>query len=225
MSSWYSGRRTTQSIPISINNLIVCCGKKTEVNYFSAISGYIKNEYPKITGVNFDCVADAVDPLQMATKVEDRYLLSKNDVKPYNHIWIVFDKDDFGKDNFDNAINKIRKLNNKYDRKNESVQFHSLWSNECIELWFLLHFCYLNTAIGREAYFEKLGTFIGKYKKNDEGIAGKLLLHNGQLSKAISNAEKLLVNNKNNTPANSNPATNVVEFFNFYKNYLGLLIN
>lgn len=41
-----------------------------------------------------------------------------------------------------------------------------LWSNECIEYWFLLHFMALDSALNRNEYYPKLTECLGsKYKK------------------------------------------------------------
>lgn len=221
-SNWTGKRNSIATIPIAINNLIICCGVSTEVNYFQSITKQIKESYPKITGINFDIIPCAVDPLNMARAAEGKFCESKSANKPYQHVWIVFDKDDFTNDNFGNAINKLNALNKKY--ANDEVKFHSLWSNECIELWFLLHFCFLNSAIHRASYFDRLSDYLGhKYKKNNQNIVGEILIANGRIENAITNAKKLIEYHGQATPANSNPATNVYEFFEFYRDYLGLL--
>ena len=51
----------------------------------------------------------------------------------YGNVWVVFDKDDFSDDQFNNAISLA-----------ERNGIHTAWSNESIELWFLLHFNYLS---------------------------------------------------------------------------------
>ena len=35
---------------------------------------------------------------------------------------------------------------------NDETTFHAVWSNQCIELWFLLHFSYMQSDIHREEY-------------------------------------------------------------------------
>ena len=55
---------------------------------------------------------------------------------PYGKVFVVFDKDDFTPNAFNKAIEKC-----------ENNGYIALWSNECIELWFLLHFNYLSSNI------------------------------------------------------------------------------
>lgn len=58
--------------------------------------------------------------------------------------WVVFDKDDFD-ENFDNAISQAR-----------ASRLKVAYSNEAFELWFLLHFSFMDSAISRRDYGEKL---------------------------------------------------------------------
>ncbi|MDO3408508.1 RloB family protein [Saccharibacillus sp. CPCC 101409] len=68
------------------------------------------------------------------------------------------------------------------------------WSNECIELWFLLHFAYLDTSIPRDAYYAKLSAELrkrggpDKYEKADSGLYEFLKPYQ---RKAIANAQRL----------------------------------
>ncbi|MEJ8306546.1 RloB family protein [Saccharibacillus sacchari] len=61
------------------------------------------------------------------------------------------DKESIRAENFDNAIKMA-----------EARGIRVAWSNECIELWFLLHFSYLHTPISREAYYTKLSAELKK---------------------------------------------------------------
>ena len=77
-------------------------------------------------------------------------------------MWVVFDKDDF--QDFNEAIALA-----------ERYSFKTAWSNESFELWYFLHFQFLDAAIDRHSYIEKLQNEIRKnkgfekfvYKKND----------------------------------------------------------
>ena len=69
--------------------------------------------------------------------------LERKNAMSFDRVWVVFDKDDF--DDFNEAIKKARKLG-----------FQSAWTNEAFELWYYLHFEYLDTGISRTAYIEKL---------------------------------------------------------------------
>ena len=68
----------------------------------------------------------------------------------------------------------------KLNKENPELQYHTAWSNECIEFWFLLYFAYYTASNHRADYiaflndkFKELG--IGKYQKNMKDIFGILL--------------------------------------------------
>ena len=57
----------------------------------------------------------------------------------------------------------------------EETEFHALWSNQCVELWFLLHFSFMQSDIHRTEYWAKLTAYFmqigaGEYKKNRKDI-------------------------------------------------------
>jgi hypothetical protein len=103
----------------------------------------------------------------------------------FDELWVVFDKDDFDKD-FDNAINKAA-----------ASGLRVAYSNECFELWYLLHFIYIESALTREEIVEKLTTNLKKhtgdatlkYQKHSESMYS---LIRGLEKKATDRAESLL---------------------------------
>jgi len=168
--------------------LIVCEGKKTEPNYFQGIKKNIdKNFSDKVRieqKIELDIEGVGRNTKSLVCYVE--YLRSKASI-PYGHIWIIFDKDDFSDDQFNGAIEQA--VSNGY---------HVGWSNEAIELWFLLHFEYLIAGIDREQYCEKLSDYFtkynigsGKYRKNMENIF-EILRDYGDMDKAVLRSKKLL---------------------------------
>ena len=97
--------------------------------------------------------------------LEIKQELERKNAMSFDRVWVVFDKDDF--DDFNDAIKKANELG-----------FHSAWTNEAFELWYYLHFEYLDTGIGRadyikkleEAFKEKLGDSHFEYKKGNPDI-------------------------------------------------------
>lgn len=69
---------------------------------------------------------------------------------PFDRIWVVFDKDDF------NDFNEAIKLAKDFS-------FNCAWTNEAFELWYFLHFQYLDAAISRHDYIIKLQSEIRKH--------------------------------------------------------------
>ena len=67
----------------------------------------------------------------------------------------------------------------------KSYGFGCAWTNEAFELWFLLHFQYLDVPISRDAYISKLENLIQKrlndnsfrYNKNDPSFYNILKDH------------------------------------------------
>jgi hypothetical protein len=174
--------------------LIVCEGEKTEPNYFQGIKRRINNSYSdrikvkerldidiKGIGKNTGNLVSFVETL-----LDEVGRMESQGVVPYGHVWIIFDKDDFPDDQFNNAIDRA-----------EARGYHAGWSNESMELWFLLHFEFLNSGIRRNQYVEKLNEYFkrnninkGKYEKNMSGIFDVLVQH-GDVNKAIERSRDL----------------------------------
>ena len=52
----------------------------------------------------------------------------------FKHVWIVYDTDDFPAENID----MVAQLCEEYSAQGETI-YHAVWSNQCIELWYLMH--------------------------------------------------------------------------------------
>lgn len=135
--------------------LIVCEGTKTEPHYFEAL---IKNHISTVREVTIEGEGMATVALVDET-LEIKKDLERKNAMTFDRVWVVFDKDDF--DDFNEVIEKARKLG-----------FHSAWTNEAFELWYYLHFEYLDTAINREEYIDKLQEAFRK-RMEDEGFKYK----------------------------------------------------
>ena len=163
--------------------LIVCEGAKTEPNYFMAF------RVPKVVEVVIEGLGENPSKLVQSAK-------SFNDQGEYDQVWCVFDRDSWPEEDFNNAIHSATSHN-----------FKIAYSNEAFELWYVLHFEFLNTGIPRADYCEKLTSLLGKkYQKNSLTIYDDLF--NEQTS-AIRNAEKLLQQYEPQNPVKDNPSTKV----------------
>lgn len=191
--------------------LIVCEGEKTEPNYFEQAVKHINEklnseEHIKIkivgSGFNTKSLVNSAISLQ---QIVDKHIRKAS--IPYGKTFVVFDKDDFSNDEFDNAV-----------RMCEQESFIPLWSNEAFELWFLLHFNNIQTYIPRVDYSKKLNQYFKKkgltykYKKNDKDIYNKLINY-GSIESARKYAYNNLCNNKDNPPSQSFSCTSVYKFF------------
>ncbi len=145
--------------------------------------------------------------------------LKEKSLRKFDRVWVVFDKDSFPDVNFNNAIAKA-----------EADNINAAWTNEAFELWFLLHFQFVNTAMNRDkykAYLErevkkKTGNKSYKYKKNDPETYSLLKKH-GNWKQAIDWAEQLKKRFKNTRYATHNPCTLVHELIKELYNPHGVL--
>jgi hypothetical protein len=81
-----------------------------------------------------------------------------------------------------------------------------VWANECFELWYLLHFCYRDTGIGRGDLYKELSKSDRLNRKYDKADKTVFELLKGRRSTAHRNASRLL--EFNSSPL-TNPSTNV----------------
>ncbi|MBQ2303856.1 MAG: RloB domain-containing protein [Bacteroidales bacterium] len=183
---------------------IACEGEKTEVNYFKSLINTMSHviELDKGYIQGFGMSEKAL--LDKADKIKKE--LERNNNFEFDSAWIVFDKDNFKSDLFNAAINESK-----------NKDFKSAWTNEAFELWYLLHFNYVNTGMSRDQYGKKLTEIIKvkgekgfKYKKNDEHIY-RLLQKHGNEGQAIRYAQKLRQEFYNQKYADHNPCTWVDE--------------
>ena len=116
----------------------------------------------------------------------------------------------------------IRLLNcAKWQERKKQLTMLS-WSNQCIELWFLLHFMFLQSDLHRNEYSPKITECLnaigkGNYTKNRSDMFD--ILH-PYMDDAIRNAKKLEKNNQGRTPAKSSPGTQVHKLIEILKPYL-----
>lgn len=198
-----SGRKNNNRSKI-YRFFIACEGEKTEVNYFKSLINTMSHV------IELD--KDYIQGFGRSTKAllkkadEEKKKLEKNNSFKFDSAWIVFDKDNFDPDLFNAAINESK-----------NKEFKSAWTNEAFELWYLLHFNYVDTGVSRDQYGQKLTNIINrkgvegfKYKKNDKNIHG-LLQKYGNEEQAIKYAKKLRQKFDDQKYADHNPCTWVDE--------------
>ncbi len=159
--------------------LIVCEGERTEPNYFREL---VKDRYSEVRSE--EIVGEGRSTCALVRKTEEiKNKLELQRQLKFDRVWVVFDKDDFS--DFNEAIELAQKEG-----------FLAAWSNEAFELWYLLHFVYLDAAVSRDDYISKLEAEIRKidnkfkYKKNAVGIYA-LLQKIGDETRAKQRAAKL----------------------------------
>lgn len=208
---WMTDRRDRRITIAPEYHLIVTEGTKTEPQYFDGLKKDINNLYKGRISIVIEGVGQGANTL---TLLERAQKIVEKDPEKYKHVWLVYDKDDFPKDDFDNTYFKCKSLSVNGD----SVMYHALWSNECIEYWFLLHYLSLDAALRRNEYYPKLTECLGsKYEKNREDIYSLL---KPNIKKAIDNAKRIEANNNGLPPSQCTPGTTVYEIFEMLESYL-----
>lgn len=176
--------------------LIVCEGTKTEPKYFKRFR------------LSFATVL-VIGLGKNTAKLVDDALELKRTYEP-DRCWCVFDRDSFPAEHVNAAFQKAK-----------THGCLVAMSNECFELWYLLHFDYIDAALSRDRYSAMLSERLGfKYEKNSEAMYERLLTNQDS---AIRNAKRLLATHGALNPALHNPFTTVhllVEELNKYRNAL-----
>ena len=213
-----SGRERSRS-PRPIlpeRHLFVTEGTKTEPNYLYGMIDQICALYGAPCRRQFEVYGEGHNTLGLLARAE-QHLTNAPD--GFQHVWLLYDQDDFPKDHFDNTVKRCKALNLRNREQGRDTVFHALWSNQCVELWFLLHFEYLHSNIGREQYQEMLSQCLGKkYEKNDPQIFSILF---PRMKTAIYNAKRLRALYPENTPPSQcAPCTTFYELLETLWGYL-----
>ena len=187
-------RRIVDTRPVRERFLIICEGAKTEPNYFKA--------FRVPMDVQVSIIGLGEDPLTLV-----RSAAKFNEQDSYDQVWCVFDRDSWPPDKFGNAINSAI-----------AKGFNVAYSNEAFELWYVLHYEFLNAGIPRKDYIDKMTLHLGKpYLKNSQDIYDELI---SRQATAIRNAKNLLALYTPINPMQDNPSTTVHELVESLNNFL-----
>lgn len=209
--SWMQPRRDSRKKIQPEYHLIVTEGTDTEPAYFSSIKNTINKNYPG--RIQLDISGEGDNTVSL---FERALLRAKTSANKYKHVWVVYDTDDFPAEH----INQTAKL--CLDNSNDETAFHAIWSNQCFELWFLLHFSFLQADLHRSAYWPKLTELLtaqglGAYEKSRTDMYSILYPY---MDTAIANAEKLDAINTGKLPSAAAPGTQVHLLIKKLKSYL-----
>jgi len=202
--------------------LIVCEGEQTEKNYFES--------FP-VSNIKVKTIGTGRNTESLIGQAIEEWINFSEENKFYEKLWCVFDRDSFCQRSYDGAFRKVvteeKKLNRKFKRRvGRKINISIAYSNEAFELWYLLHFDYIDSSLSRSEYQRMLTARMNKkYEKNDpsiyqffENLSKSTNGQKGQLF-AINNAKKLRVKIPNGLKHNYNPSTKVdllVEELNTY---------
>ena len=192
-------------------HLIVTEGTDTEPAYFDAIKKIVNKRYPE--KIQLDVSGEGDNTISLFKKAKT---LAGDNANVYKHVWVVYDTDDFPPAHIDCVLQLCA------DNSTEETEFHAIWSNQCIELWFLLHFSYMQSDIHRTEYWPKLTQHLkkidaGEYEKNRKDMYQVLYPY---IDVAIGNAKRLDVLNVGKLPSKAAPGTKVYELIERLKPYL-----
>jgi len=220
------GRRSRSEVLKSYGrHLIYSEGSKTEPLYNENIKRVIEENYKfHNTKIEIEITPhQGLNTLGLVDFAESDVKKRLRSKEKIDYVWIFFDKDSFPNDQFENAHNKIIKKNknNLFNDDgdavdNEYIRWFSIWSNECFELWVLLHFMYFDSKLSREDYIPKINNYLKpkKYEKNNTSLYD-LLLEKGDIKNAIRFARRLRDANNINSPS-----TGVYQFIEYFEKYL-----
>jgi len=180
-------RRRSRTRDVRDHFLIVCEGRKTEPNYFRCF---------RISTLQVEIHGLGANTKSLIEATIDKRSEGIRRGRKYNQTWCVFDRDSFPKQSFNDAFEAA---------KNNDIRI--AYSNEAFELWYVLHFEYLQSALSRNDYVRKLKKLLGrKYQKNDPDMYEELI--EKQLV-AAETAQKLLDSYADFDPERNNPSTTV----------------
>lgn len=192
-------------------HLIVSEGTDTEPAYFEAIRDIINSRYRK--KIQLEISGEGDNTINLFWKAKQRASDSANG---FRHVWVVYDMDDFPAEHIDRVVELCK------ENSTEDTEYHAIWSNQCVELWYLLHFSYMQSDIHRTAYWPKLtdwltGIGAGTYEKNRKDMYQILRPF---MDFAIANAKRLEKINEGKLPSKAAPGTKIYELVEKLKPYL-----
>ena len=215
--NWRKKRRQEYLEMKEFRYYIFCEGEETEPLYFNGFKKLIEDNpiYKDMVLIQIEpCGAETMRVINLA----ERYVKENHIEK--GQIWCVYDKDSFPAENFNGVVGRAEVLN----KDNPLLQYHTAWSNECIEFWFLLHFAYYTSNNHRTEYisflnekYRELG--IGKYRKNNSATFD-ILMNHGNPKLASRYARRIIKDNMKPTPADIAPGTKVYELVEELAKYL-----
>ncbi len=196
--------------------LIVTEGERTEPMYLRGIVKLIEDKIGGNVNVveipTIDIHGEGCSTYKLIEKADE--IVKKSKII-YQNIWLVFDKDDFY--DFDKAIEEGLKKDYKI-----------AWSNQSFEYWAYLHYHYIDTALHRDQWCEKLNKIFkknnlgtGKYKKNYSDIYSMLDMNDG-VTTAINNAKRRMseFDNTKTKPSEFDPGTTMHVLVSELRKYL-----
>ena len=212
---WRSGRRAVATRPVHMTrHLIVCEGTETEPHYFEGMKAALGDSNRKKVAVVVRGSGKHTLGLFECAQEYCRYA-----PETFDHVWLVFDKDDFPANEFDLVTERCASASSP------SCTFHALWSNPCFEIWPLLHLRYTTAPMDASGCQRTLADTLRRdcgieYRKNMERLFE--VMSRGRTT-AESNAARLAKHHEsigNDRPSAMNPGTRIPDIFVEFGPYL-----
>lgn len=150
--------------------LIVSEGSKTEPNYFKEIRAKFRLH---TANVEVRYSQTGTTPVQVVEYAGD--LFEKGDshkhiqAQAFEKVFAVFDRDDH--QSYYDALTLAASLNGKLKNNlKQRIEFCSIVSVPCFELWLLLHFENITDPLHRNEVVRRLKQYIPGYEKGSENI-------------------------------------------------------
>jgi hypothetical protein len=223
-----AGRRERKGMVKALKSrqwLIVCEGAKTEPNYFNGLVRYLYEQGGKDISDDVTTIGLGKNTKSLVKSVTNFFERVDTEygsmLIPYGNVAVVFDRDAFGKDAFNQAIQMANRQSKDYC---DIEKYYVAWSNESFETWIYLHFNYYESALDRHVVNDKLtdifrssGILTKKQSydgdlKADKRLFEYIIKAGGKVQTAIANAERLDKKyNDSKKYADQNPRTCVHE--------------
>lgn len=173
--------------------LIVCEGVNTEPSYFKQF----RLSSAEILSLGAGC--NTLQVVELAEKEQQK--------RKYDQVWVVFDKDDFSANDFNNAIFKAKGLG-----------FGVAYSNQAFEYWLILHFeDHQGGTMHRDDYHGKLNGYLKEFGLKYDGEGSKIItraifdvfLAKDRQTLALRRARRIYDQHSHNSPADGESSTTV----------------
>jgi len=187
--------------------------KQAPANYFNGLKKKINQNYGNKVDIlipNIDIKGTGMNTTSLVNYAERKVNQS---AKQYAAVWIVFDKDDYSDEQFDETI-RLCKAN----------KYHATWSNPNFEIWLLAHFKQISKYMSKDDVLRELNkefqkNGLGNYLKNDESIFEKITKNNS-LNIAVANCTYMEEIERDKQASQRNPMTKVYKLIDELKEYL-----
>lgn len=192
-ASLYSRRSRTRDIR---KKLLIVTEGKTEKEYFDEYK-----RLPQLTVITHDAKDNKRSLVEKAIEYRD-VLIKEGKLDVEDRTWAVFDRDMDKKnphdtDNFNQAFEIAR---------NNGINV--AYSNDAVELWFLIHYQDVSSAIHRDDLNKKLAGHLGASYKKAQGRKMYDLIKDKRQD-ALRRARKMFADMEGVSPCDANPCTTV----------------